>query len=53
MLITCHNGKTKAYWYQDGYVRTSSAFFSLDDIDPFIHLTNDAVQINADNYSYF
>ena len=53
MLVTCHNGKTKAYWYQDGYARTSSAFFSLDDIDPYIHLTNDAVQVNADNYSYF
>ena len=53
MMITCHNSKTKAYWYQDGYVRTSSAFFSLDDIDPYIHLTNDAVQKHADSYSCF
>ena len=53
MLVTCHNGKTKAFWYQEGYVRTSSAFFSLDDTDPYIHLTNDAIQVNADSYSYF
>ena len=52
-MITHHNGKTKAYWYQDGYVRTSSAFFSLEDVDPYIHLTNDAVQKNAEEYSYF
>jgi tubulin polyglutamylase TTLL1 len=53
MLVTSHNGKTKAYWYQDGYVRTSSAYFSLEDTDPYIHLTNDAVQKHADSYSNF
>ena len=53
MLVTCHNAKTKAYWYQDGYVRTASSYFRLDDNDPYIHLTNDAVQQHADDYSYF
>lgn len=54
MIITYHNGKTKAYWYQEGYVRTSSYFFSLDQIgDAYIHLTNDAVQKHSDNYGRF
>ncbi len=53
MLLTFHNGKTKAYWYQDGYVRTSSAFFTLDETDPYIHLTNDAVQKYSDRYSRY
>jgi hypothetical protein len=53
MLITNHNAKTKAYWYQDGYVRTSSAFFTLDETDPYIHLTNDAVQQHSDRYGKF
>ena len=53
MMITHHNGKTKAYWYQEGYVRTSSSFFTLDETDPYVHLTNDAVQQHADGYGRF
>ena len=54
MLITWHNGKAKAYWYQDGYVRTSSNFFNLSEMsNPYIHLTNDAVQKNSDQYGQF
>jgi hypothetical protein len=35
----------KAYWYQEGYIRTSSELYRLDDLtDPMIHLTNDAIQ---------
>jgi hypothetical protein len=45
MLITTLYGKMRAYWYSEGYVRTSSCLFSLDDIDnDLIHLTNDAIQ---------
>ena len=45
MLVTCHNGKIKGYWYQEGYIRTSSYLFSLSDInDNDRHLTNDAIQ---------
>jgi len=37
-------GKINSYWYDDGYLRTSSENFSLDQIEnQFIHLTNDAV----------
>ena len=29
MLITCINGKIKAYWYRQGYIRTASKEFPL------------------------
>ena len=45
MLISVVNSKLKAYWYKIGYIRTSSKFFSMDNLaDVSIHLTNDAVQ---------
>lgn len=53
MLLTNHNSKTKAYWYQDGYIRTSSSFFTLADLDSDIHLTNDSVQKHSDCYGRF
>lgn len=44
ILMTSINNKFKAYWYQEGYIRTSCKEFSLDDVeDKFTHLTNDAV----------
>ena len=44
-MISCVNGIVKAYWYKEGYLRTSSLKFDLDDVDDkFIHLTNDAIQ---------
>ena len=54
MLVTCINGCFKAYWYEEGYVRTSSNEFSLRDCrDPMIHLTNDAVQKNNESYGRY
>lgn len=48
MMITIHNGKIKGYWYQQGYIRTSSFIWTLSQIqDKYIHLTNDAVQKNC------
>jgi len=42
--MTSINGIQKAYWYQEGYIRTSCKEFNLKNIkDKFIHLTNDAV----------
>jgi hypothetical protein len=29
MLLTCINGSIKAYWYREGYIRTSSDSFPL------------------------
>lgn len=44
-ILTSTNGRLKGYFYEDGYVRTSSKEFSFDDIgDKFVHLTNDAIQ---------
>jgi tubulin---tyrosine ligase len=45
-LITCIGGIVKGYWYQEGYIRTSSYEYSLkkDQLEKkLIHLTNDAV----------
>ncbi len=54
MLITCINGSFKAYWYEDGYVRTSSAEFNIKTTrDPLIHLTNDAIQKNTAEYGKY
>lgn len=34
----------RAYWYEDGYIRTSSEEFDLDDpTNLYVHLTNDAI----------
>lgn len=52
-LITCINGQIKGYWYEEGYVRTSSKDFSLKNLNKFIHLTNDAVQKKNEQYGKF
>lgn len=45
MMITSVNGYLKGFWYQEGYIRTSSYQYDLDDLDNnLIHLTNDAIQ---------
>ncbi len=45
---------TKGYWYQEGYIRTSSKEFSTKNItNKFIHLTNDAVQKKSEDYGRF
>ena len=33
LLITTVNGILKGYWYKDGYIRTSSAEYSLENIE--------------------
>lgn len=44
MLITTYNGITKGYWYQEGYIRTSSKEYNTKNLDNrSIHLTNDSV----------
>ncbi|CAD8044235.1 unnamed protein product [Paramecium primaurelia] len=54
MLITCINHQFKAYWYQEGYIRTSCKEFNLDDTDcKYTHLTNDAVQKYSKNYGKY
>ena len=44
-LVTSINSNLKGYFYEDGYIRTSSREFNLNDLsDKFVHLTNDAIQ---------
>ncbi|CAI2376038.1 unnamed protein product [Moneuplotes crassus] len=46
----------KVYFFKEGYLRTSSEAFSLseENIDKeYVHLTNNAVQINSTNYGKF
>lgn len=53
-LVTCINGTLQAYFYREGYLRTTSKEFSLKSVhDKFIHLTNDAVQKNSEEYGKF
>ena len=50
-MATSVNGNFKAYYYTEGYIRTSCRPFSLVNIsDPMIHLTNDAVQKKCEDY---
>jgi hypothetical protein len=45
------NGFLKAYWYREGYIRTSCEYFDLEDLDNlFVHLTNDAIQRRSEDY---
>ena len=46
MLMISIGGVNKFYWYNQGYIRTSSEIFDPQELsDFFIHLTNDAVQV--------
>lgn len=43
MLVT-HYGVMRGYFFEDGYLRTSSKEFTLENFNnKFIHLTNDAI----------
>ena len=54
MLVSINNKTLRAYWYQDGYIRTSSYFWKLSQFaDSYIHLTNDAIQKNSDDYGKY
>jgi len=54
LLITCVGGIFKAYWFEEGYARTSSTLFSLKrGSSTFVHLTNDAIQKYNKDYGKF
>ena len=53
-LLTSINQKYKGYFYEDGYLRTSSRTYDLQSLDDkFIHLTNDAIQKQDDEFGKF
>ena len=47
-------GRLKFYWYEEGYIRTSSEMFDIASLDDrMVHLTNDAVQKKGDSYGRY
>ena len=53
-MITQLNNVMRAYWYEEGYIRTASEEFNLKDVsNQYIHLTNDAIQKFSDGYGKF
>jgi tubulin--tyrosine ligase len=53
-LITFFDAKVTAYFYKEGYMRTSCQEFNMENVkDRFIHLTNDAVQKYSPDYGRF
>ena len=54
LLIASINGHLRAYWYPEGYLRTSSKLFDLHNTDDlFAHLTNDCLQKKCEDYGSF
>ena len=53
VIITNMYGIIRAYWYLDGYIRTSSYEFNIDSFEPEIHLTNDSIQKQYFDYGRY
>lgn len=54
VLVTSLQGVLRAYWYEEGYIRTSSKEFTLKNLkNRFVHLTNDAVQKKSEDYGKY
>lgn len=53
MMISSINGCVKGYWYDRGYIRTTSAEYTLKTALSSIHLTNDAVQKYLPDYGKY
>ena len=53
-MLVSHYGVMRGYFYEDGYLRTSSKEFTLDNFtNKYIHLTNDAIQKFSEDYGKF
>lgn len=53
-MISSIGGNVKGYQYDEGYIRTSSYEFDVNNLaDRSIHLTNDAIQKKCPNYGKF
>ena len=53
-VLTSINGLLKGYFYRDCYFRTSSKEYSISNLsNRLIHLTNDAVQKNSEDYGKY
>ena len=50
------NQDMNIFFFREGYIRTSSEIFNLEENgldNPFIHLTNNAIQKNSEKYGVF
>jgi hypothetical protein len=53
-MITSINNIIQGFFFQDGYLRTTSHEFSMENLsNNFIHLTNDAIQKHSQDYGKF
>ena len=53
-MLTSTGGSLRGYFFEDGYVRTSCKEFTLEDVaDKFVHLTNAAIQVHAEDYGKY
>lgn len=53
MMISSVDGVIKGYWYEEGYLRTTSYEYNLNQLGGYIHLTNDAVQKYSKDYGKY
>ena len=54
VLMTSINSNIQGYFYTEGYIRTSSKEFTMKNLESkYIHLTNDAIQKNSEDYGKF
>ena len=53
-MLTSINGYLKGYFYEEGYLRTSSKKFNVNNLhNRYIHLTNDAVQKKSEDFGKY
>ena len=53
-LVTSIDGVLQAYFYNEGYLRTTSKEYNKKNLaNKFIHLTNDAIQKRGEDYGKF
>lgn len=52
-MITSSYGRIQGYFYEEGYLRTTSYKYTTSNQNPFVHLTNDAVQKNCKDYGKY
>lgn len=54
LLAITINGRLKFFFFDEGYLRTTSYLFTTKNIkDRFVHLTNDAVQQTSELYGKY
>ena len=47
LLVTYVNNIMNGYFYDECYIRTSCKAFDIDSSNKYVHLTNDAIQVQS------